>query len=80
MDKWRANVAGLDDVDLLRFIAAVQGQINRRKVALEAAAREARYRRLLPETEKDAPKGAPSSHTKGGPVTVTHEGTHANEK
>lgn len=79
LEHWQANVAGLTDMDLLRFIAAVQGQINRRKVALEAAAQEARYRRLLP-IEKGDPEGPPSSHTKGGSITVTQESTHANEK
>ena len=48
MDKWAANVAGLDDVDLLRFMAAVKTRLNNHTVALEAAAKEARRRNLLP--------------------------------
>ena len=48
MDKWAANVAGLDDVDLLRFMAAVKVRLNNHAVALEAAAKEARRRNLLP--------------------------------
>lgn len=45
---WAANVAGLDDVDLLRFMAAVKVRLNNHAVALEAAAKEARRRNLLP--------------------------------
>ena len=48
MDKWAANVAGLDDVDLLRFMAAVKTRLNNHEVALEAATKEARRRNLLP--------------------------------
>ena len=48
MDKWAANVAGLDDVDLLRFMATVKVRLNNHAVALEAAAKEARRRNLLP--------------------------------
>ena len=51
MDKWAANVAGLDDVDLLRFMAAVKTRLNNHAVALEAAAKEARRRNLLPTGE-----------------------------
>lgn len=51
MDKWAANVAGLDDVDLLRFMAAVKVRLNNHAVALEAAAKEARRRNLLPAGE-----------------------------
>ena len=46
---WQANVAGLDDVDLLRFMAAVRIRLNNHAVALEAAAKEALRRNLLPE-------------------------------
>ena len=46
--RWQANVAGLDDVDLLRFMAAVKVRLNNHAVALEAAAKEARRRNLLP--------------------------------
>ena len=49
MDNWAANVAGLDDVDLLRFMAAVKVRLNNHAAALEAAAKEARRRNLLPE-------------------------------
>ena len=45
---WQANVAGLDDVDLLRFMAAVKTRLNNHAVALEAASKEARRRNLLP--------------------------------
>ena len=48
---WQANVAGLDDVDLLRFMAAVKVRLNNHAVALEAAAKEARRRNLLPTGE-----------------------------
>ena len=48
MDKWDANVAGLDDVDLLRFMAAVKVRLYNHAVAREAAAQEARRRYLLP--------------------------------
>ena len=51
MDKWAANVAGLDDVDLLRVMAAVKTRLNNHAVALEAAAKEARRRNLLPAGE-----------------------------
>jgi len=72
---WQANVAGLDDVDLLRFLAAVKVRLDNHAVALEAAAQEARRRNLLP-TEKDGPKGSPKSAvgTKTG-ATVTESGT-----
>jgi hypothetical protein len=56
---WQANVAGLDDVDLLRFLAAVKVRLDNHAAALEAAAQEARRRNLLPK-EKDGPKGPPS--------------------
>ena len=46
--RWQANVAGLDDVVLLRFMAAVKTRLNNHAVALEAAAKEARRRNLLP--------------------------------
>jgi hypothetical protein len=64
---WQTNVAGLDDVDLLRFMAAVKTRLDRHAVALEAAAKEARRRNLLPTGE-------------GGPRTVTRGSTYANEK
>jgi hypothetical protein len=72
---WQANVAGLDDVDLLRFLAAVKIRLDNHAAALEAAAQEARRRNLLP-TEKDGPKGPPSLvvGTKTG-ATVTESGT-----
>ena len=72
---WQANVAGLDDVDLLRFLAAVKVRLNNHAVALEAAAQEARRRNLLPK-EKDGPKGPPKSTvgTKTG-ATVTESVT-----
>ena len=46
--RWQANVAGLDDVDLLRFMVAVKTRLNNHAVALEAAVKEARRRNLLP--------------------------------
>lgn len=49
--RWQANVAGLDDVDLLRFMAAVKVRLNNHAAALEAAAKEARRRNLLPAGE-----------------------------
>ena len=52
MDKWAANVAGLDDVALLRFMAAVKTRLDNHTVALEAAAKEARRRNLLPAGQK----------------------------
>ena len=71
---WQANVAGLDDVDLLRFLAAVKIRLDNHAVALEAAAQEARRRNLLPK-EKDGPKGPPKSWgTKTG-ATVTESVT-----
>jgi hypothetical protein len=72
---WQANVAGLDDVDLLRFLAAVKIRLNNHAVALEAAAQEARRRRLLP-TEKDGTKVPPSLHVgKETRANVTESGT-----
>ena len=72
---WQANVAGLDDVDLLRFLAAVKVRLNNHAVALDAAAQEARRRHLLP-TEKDGPKGPPSLHVgKETSANVTESGT-----
>ncbi len=72
---WQANVAGLDDVDLLRFLAAVKTRLDNHAVALEAAAQEARRRNLLPK-EKDGPKGPPSLHVgKETSATVTENGT-----
>ena len=65
--RWQANVAGLDDVDLLRFMAAVKTRLNNHQVALDAATKEARRRNLLP-----AGQGG------GGRLTVTHGGTHEN--
>jgi hypothetical protein len=57
---WQANVAGLDDVDLLRFLAAVKIRLDNHAAALEAAAQEARRRNLLPK-EKDGTKVPPKS-------------------
>ena len=54
LDYWKANVAGLDDVNLLRFMAAVQQRRTNYETALEAAAYEARRRRLLPEEKGPA--------------------------
>jgi hypothetical protein len=75
LNYWATNVAGLDDVDLLRFLAAVKVRLNNHATALEAAAQEARRRNLLPK-EKDGPKGPPSLvvGTKTG-ATVTESGT-----
>jgi hypothetical protein len=56
---WETNVAGLDDVDLLRFMAAVKTRLDNHAAALEAAAQEARRRHLLPK-EKDGTKVPPS--------------------
>jgi hypothetical protein len=72
---WQANVAGLDDVDLLRFLAAVKVRLDNHATALEAAAQEARRRNLLPK-EKDGPKGPPNLvvGTKTG-ATVTESVT-----
>ena len=74
-EHWQANVAGLDDVDLLRFLAAVKVRLDNHAVALEAAAQEARRRNLLPK-EKDGTKVPPKSAvgTKTG-ATVTESGT-----
>ena len=71
---WQANVAGLDDVDLLRFLAAVRIRLNNHAVALEAAAQEARRRRLLPK-EKDGTKVPPKSMGKETSANVTESGT-----
>jgi hypothetical protein len=72
---WQANVAGLDDVDLLRFLAAVRIRLDNHAAALEAAAQEARRRNLLPK-EKDGPKGPPSLRVgKETSATVTESGT-----
>jgi len=72
---WQANVAGLDDVDLLRFLAAVKVRLDNHAVALEAAAQEARRRNLLPK-EKDGPKGPPNLVVgKETSATVTESGT-----
>jgi hypothetical protein len=72
---WQANVAGLDDVDLLRFLAAVKVRLDNHAAALEAAAQEARRRNLLPK-EKDGPKGPPSLHVgKETSATVTESVT-----
>jgi hypothetical protein len=72
---WQANVAGLDDVDLLRFLAAVKIRLDNHATALEAAAQEARRRNLLPK-EKDGPKGPPSLRVgKETSANVTESGT-----
>jgi hypothetical protein len=72
---WQANVAGLDDVDLLRFLAAVKIRLNNHAVALEAAAQEARRRNLLPK-EKDGTKVPPSLRVgKETSATVTESVT-----
>ena len=72
---WQANVAGLDDVDLLRFLAAVKIRLDNHAAALEAAAQEARRRNLLAK-EKDGPKGPPSLRVgKETSATVTESVT-----
>ena len=72
---WQANVAGLDDVDLLRFLAAVKIRLDNHAAALEAAAQEARRRNLL-STEKDGPEGPPSLRVgKETSATVTESVT-----
>jgi hypothetical protein len=72
---WQANVAGLDDVDLLRFLAAVKVRLDNHAAALEAAAQEARRRNLLPK-EKDGTKVPPKSAVgKETSANVTESGT-----
>lgn len=44
---WAANVAGLDDPTLLRFLSAVEARRDRYQVALDAALAEARKRNLI---------------------------------
>ncbi len=44
---WAANVAGLDDPTLLRFLNAVEARRDRYQVALDAALAEARRRNLI---------------------------------
>ena len=44
---WAANVAGLDDASLLRFLDACEARRDKYQVALTAAAREAERRRLI---------------------------------
>jgi hypothetical protein len=44
---WAANVAGLDDANLLRFLDAVEARRDRYQVALDAAVNEARHRNLI---------------------------------
>ena len=44
---WAANVAGLDDPTLLRFLNAVEARRDRYQVALDAALNEARRRNLI---------------------------------
>lgn len=58
---WAANVAGLDDPSLLRFIDACEIRRARYDVALRAAMTEAALRRLLPsmETKKDGAEAPP---------------------
>jgi hypothetical protein len=72
---WQANVAGLDDVDLLRFLAAVKVRLDNHAAALEAAAQEARRRNLLPK-EKGGTLVPPSLHVgKETSATVTESVT-----
>ena len=59
---WAANVAGLDDPTLLRFLSAVEARRDRYQVALDAALAEARRRNLI---EKRPPIGAASQHSGG---------------
>ena len=46
---WAANVAGLDDANLLRFLEAVEQRRTKYQVALDAATQEAKRRRLIVE-------------------------------
>jgi len=59
---WAANVAGLDDANLLRFLDTVEARRDRYQVALDAALTEARRRNLI---EKRPPIGAASLHRGG---------------
>ena len=49
---WAANVAGLDDASLLRFLDACEAHRDKYQVALTAAAREAERRRLTARKTK----------------------------
>jgi hypothetical protein len=49
---WAANVAGLDDASLLRFLDACEARRDKYQVALTAAAREAERRRLIVQETK----------------------------
>lgn len=44
---WAANVAGLDDASLLRFLVAVEARRDKYAIALDAATDEATRRRLI---------------------------------
>jgi hypothetical protein len=46
---WAANVAGLDDANLLRFLEAVEQRRAKYQVALDAATQEAKRRGLIVE-------------------------------
>ncbi len=59
---WAANVAGLDDPTLLRFLSAVEARRDRYQVALDAALAEARRRNLI---EKRPPITGASQHRGG---------------
>lgn len=52
---WAANVAGLDDINLLRFLDACEKRRNKYQVALDAAATEAARRRLMKKDGAEAP-------------------------
>lgn len=56
---WAANVAGLDDANLLRFLEAVEQRRAKYDVALRAAMTEAALRRLV--IKKDGAEAPPKS-------------------
>lgn len=56
---WAANVAGLDDPSLLRFIDACEKRRAKYDVALRAAMTEAALRRLV--IKKDGAEAPPKS-------------------
>jgi len=61
---WAANVAGLDDPSLLRFIDACEKRRAKYDVALRAAMTEAALRRIVPDIKKDG-AGAPPKSGRG---------------
>ncbi|MEN6665526.1 MAG: hypothetical protein ABFD85_16175 [Phycisphaerae bacterium] len=56
---WAANVAGLDDPSLLRFLVAVEQRRDKYAIALQAATTGAEWRRLV--KKKAALAGGQSS-------------------